>query len=332
MSGKSGLNAAGKRIVASTGKAALGCNCCINPPTCCVLPPTNIFPLDFVYADYAALPSSTFIGTFVSGECTPNEYFSPTPTPRAAKYKYLTTDDVSAGAPIQTPRVVLLVTCDGLDFCVNGGWYYGPAQMFYADEDWNPITHIDNVPRIETVGCVLKMGGGAYWPVPANNDHMPDWWKSSCACAGNGRLFFTPCPGTGGVAFTADFDLSFSIVAGNTYRIMLSSGFQGCYTASEAEIGAMPTQVVIASSLRDNCDDGDCAPVVCDGPPYYYRLAYCIDPLTPIGYYVSADAFSFGDVFKEIGTTFPRYIVLYCNPPGELPEISLPGGIEAASC
>jgi len=331
--------------------------CCCGPtptpPVCCVLPPSYLDLTSYVWSgydwqyedaiyDYSGMFPIPNLADYILANpdspyavpCEESPFFFP--TIGFDTYRYLTSTTIPIGAYAeQTQRIVLLINCDGNDFCVNGQWYYGPAQMFFADEDWNPVTHIDNVPKMETSGCVLLMSSdlGIYWEPPANADFLPSYWRSHCpSCTGNGRYLFTACDGTGGGDIIAEFPLSLGIELGSVYRLTLNSEFEGCYTATSDASAEVPVAAVTAASPREDCTDGDCAPVECEGPPYNYRVAYCIDPTTPVGYYPSADILAFGYVFREVSTEFPRYIVLDCEPYGELPIVFLPMGIEETAC
>lgn len=325
--------------------------CCApapTPPVCCVLPPQYLDLTSYVWSGYdyqyedavytfsswtpvpdvSALPAgSPYI------DCAYNPFF--TPTVGFDIYKYYTPTTIPVGAYAgQTQRIIILINCDGNDFCVNGTWYYGPAQMFFADENWIPSTHIDNVPKMETSGCVLLMTSnlGVYWDAPDNADYMPEVWQTYCpSCIGSARVLFTPCPGTGGGAFIGEYPLSLSITVGNVYYLTLDNGFEGCYTATSDAQGQVPQNAIVTATLTD-CESELCVAAPCDGPPYSYRVSYCIDPTTLVGYYLSDDPLESGYVFRQIGTEFARYIVVDCDPPGELPIVFLPMGIEATTC
>lgn len=349
--GYAGLNPDGTRTIAASGLAALDCNCCgETPPVCCVLPPQYIDLTSYTYVGYD-LPYEDALYTFVSWTPVPDVSALPagspyidceydpffTPTVGFDIYKYYTPTTIPVGAYAgQTQRIIILINCDGNDFCVNGTWYYGPAQMFFADEDWNPTTHIDNVPKMETSGCILLMTSdlGVYWDAPDNADYMPEVWQTYCpSCTGSARVLFTPCPGTAGNAFVGEYPLSIgAIVIGNVYRLTLNNGFEGCFTATATADGDVPSYAITAASGRANCDDGDCAPVVCDGPDYFYRVAYCNDPLTPIGYLQSPTALPLGYTFIQTGVPIPGYIVIDCNSTIGLPPVFFPFDFEAAPC
>jgi hypothetical protein len=349
--GYAGLNPDGTRIIAASGNAALDCACCgETPPVCCVLPPEYIDLTSYVYVGYdlpyedalysfagiTSIPDVSVLGpeSPYYQDCEESPFF--TPTVGFDIYKYYTPTTIPFGAYAgQTQRIVLLINCDGNDFCIDGGYWYGPAQMFFADENWNPITHIDNVPKMETSGCVLLMttGLGIYWDTPTNADFLPEYWREHCpSCTGNSRMMFSPCEGTGGIDIIAEFPSTLGISIGNVYKLTFNNGFEGCYTAISLENSSVPSYAVVSAIPKIDCSDGDCASTPCSGPDYSYRVAYCSDPLTPVGYLTSPTPLAFGYAFKEISTDFPVYIVLDCQPEFGLPPIFLPMGIETTTC
>ena len=229
-------------------------NLCCCQQQCCSLPPTDIFLTNVFYIESQYQFIQHVKGTLETTSCQGDI------SPSYSIYRYYTSTDITGGLGGQANRILLVVNCQYKDFCIGGVIYSGPAQMFFANSSWQPVTHIDNFPLIQMSGCVIIPGGnGGYfnWYPAQDNSHAT---CSSCQF-GVTRVRLSPCDLSGLVY--ADISNNIPFDNGQTYLVnFFGQQTSKCYILQilsyAQSISFIPTKIIESLTLTTGCDDEVC--------------------------------------------------------------------------